>query len=294
MYRFLLVLSLFLLSSLSANDGGDDPEGYDPFDFEMQGHLVPNPEPTSLVNMTAMPSSTVNGSVNVISGDFFESNEDHIVSGPDPYSLGHTYSSSALEKGTLDAVGWYFYHHHYLQVYQPEGINFARPRSLPFEPSESSCFASTDSQEELLFTSELQSTHSSELPPVSDSSSLPLFNLGSMVPRGLKKNKGGYKVHGTPPNEKKNPYTYLYLKEPSGGELLFKGNGWAKNFRVVKKNTGFTNVTGGEIGGQTNIKNIKIKWYHATDHWHVTFGDGTRRVYGRMKKPKDKRSKYRK
>src|SRR5438445_11187682 len=109
-----LCFSLSLTSSLPADD--KRPIG-DPFYFEVPENLVPEPTPTSLVNMTAMPSSVVNGSVNSISGDLFESLPDHFVSGPDAYALGHTYSSSGLEEGTLGA-GWNFYHHHYLQVYQ--------------------------------------------------------------------------------------------------------------------------------------------------------------------------------
>ncbi|MBS0656360.1 MAG: RHS repeat protein, partial [Verrucomicrobia bacterium] len=286
------------------------------FDVDVPKNLVPEPAPTSLVNMTAMPSSVINSTVNAISGDFFVSDANHIVSGPDPYALGHTYSSSHLEEGTLGA-GWNFYHHHYLQVYQPEGINFARAMDPSFDSSESSCFPSDSSDNDLPpFSSEVMPERQST--PLSASSATSCFtsrasdedsaqgsseadnpfhfkpNYEKLIEKGPRKNDGGYKVHGKPPNLEKNPYTFLYLQEPSGGRLLFKGNGWAKNFHLVKKNTGFTNVSSGDISGQTNIKNISVMWYAESDHWHITFGDGTRRVYGRMHKPRHKRTGYRK
>ncbi|MBS0655293.1 MAG: hypothetical protein JSR46_05930 [Verrucomicrobia bacterium] len=121
-----------------------------------------------------------------------------------------------MEEGTLGA-GWNFCHHHYMQVYQPEEINFAKPK--------------------------------------------------------------GHKVHSTPPNEAKNPYTYLYLKEPSRGTLLFKGNGWAKNFTLIKKNTGFTNVSGGDISGQTNIKNISVEWFSESEDYLPTIAALARATY---------------
>lgn len=219
---FFLALSCFLM--------GDDGEEHE------------KPDIPSLVNLTALPSSIVNNSVNVISGDYLEHDVDYVVSGPDPYVLGHIYCSSSLEEGTL-SNGWNFHHHYFLQVYQPDEVNFA----------------ATDPHK-----------HS------------------------LHKNRKGQCVHGVDSAEDraKNDFTYLYLVEPSGSRLLFEGDGWAHNFHLVTKKTGYTNVCQGELSGRTNIKNIRVKWHCTSDRWHVRYGDGTRRVYARTHKPLHKRRLY--
>jgi RHS repeat-associated protein len=77
---------------------------------------------SSLVNMTAMPNSIVAG-VNVITGDFMECETEHVVSGPDPYTIGHTYVSSSLEESSL-GDGWNFIHEHLLTIYQPAQLQY--------------------------------------------------------------------------------------------------------------------------------------------------------------------------
>ena len=189
------------------------------------------PEPISLVNLTSEPSSFVNGSVNVISGDYIKSGSDYVVSGSDPFVIGHMYSSGSLEKGSM-SYGWSFQHSDKLLVFQPYGINY---------------------------TKDLDSTTVEK----------PFFEKG----------------HSNP-TDKKSKYTHLYLIEPSGGHVLFKGDGWAENFKPVLKNTGWTNAAFAEISGKNSLKNFRISWDSSSDEWRVRSGDGTLRIYGR------KRHKY--
>ncbi|MBS0655860.1 MAG: hypothetical protein JSR46_08795, partial [Verrucomicrobia bacterium] len=220
-FFWFLCVHLTLTSSLLPAD--EDKAQNRLFAVDTPKNFVPEPAPTSLVNMTAMPSSVINGTVNAITGDFFVSDANHIVSGPDPYALGHTYSSSHLEEGTLGA-GWNFYHHHYLQVYQPEGINFARAMDPSFDSSdssESSCFPSDSSDNDLPpFSSEMSPNHhNTDLSPASSSSTSTPFSPSSsrlsdqdsaqhsseasnpfyfrpdyeeMIPKGPRRNDGGY------------------------------------------------------------------------------------------------------
>jgi hypothetical protein len=216
LWTFFLICSL-----LSAEEHFDD----EPEAWEIT--------PPSLVNLTSLPSSIVNHSVNIISGDLLTSSQDLIVSGPDPLILGHSFSSSHVEEeGTL-AHGWNFSHYNLLRVFQPQEINFA---------------------------------------------------AASRHDHHIGRNDGGHCVHGEELDEgDKNSYTYLFLTEPSGHRLLFKGDGWARHFKLVKKNSGYTNVCGGELSGKTNIKNIDVTWHCNSDQWNVYFPDGTKRVYGRRK-----------
>lgn len=183
---------------------------------EPQAEVTDLPSP-ALINMTALPSSIVNGSVNVITGDYMIADVDYSVSAPDPYVLGHSYSSSGLEPGSLGR-GWNFHHHHMLEVYQTGEISF-RDR-------EAEC--------------------------------------------------GDGKM-------------FLYLLEPMGGRIAFSLKcdddheiPKLKSFEVITKNTGFTNVLGGEISGQSNIKNIDIDFDRHNNLFTVKLGDGTVRIYERM------------
>lgn len=104
--------------------GADEPAAPPAENVVPVTDAAPQYKASSLVNMTAMPSTIVNGSVNVITGDYCEMAEDAHISGPDPFVLGHAYFSSSLEEGTL-GNGWNFYHHHLLQVYQPDSRHLA-------------------------------------------------------------------------------------------------------------------------------------------------------------------------
>lgn len=201
------------------------------------------PEPISLVNLTAEPSSFVNGSVNVISGDYIETAQSACISGPDPYILGHAYISSSLERGNI-SHGWTFHHYHLLRVFQPRAINY------------------TSKGMELV----------------------PKFMDGAGPRDRARRAPDSYTPPPAPetnPQKLKNPYTHLYLYETSGGKILFKGDGKAKHFRPVLKGTGYTNTGAGEISGKSSIRNMRVVWDSDKDEWHVTSGDGTKRIYAR-------------
>ena len=119
-YKF-VISSLFFICFFSNSAHSEQPKAapLSPNNLEINFST----KPTSLVNMTAMPSSIVNGCVNVITGDYCIAGLDHSVSGPDPFPLGHTYFSSSLKDGTL-GNGWNFFHNHLLQVFQSGKITF--------------------------------------------------------------------------------------------------------------------------------------------------------------------------
>jgi len=104
---------LFLCRPLHADDElqYNEPQ-YNEIETKVDEHAIP-----SLVNMSALPSSLVAGCVNVITGDFCESGLEDTVSGPEPYQLGHTYTSSGFDTGTL-GDGWNFFHYNRLEVFQ--------------------------------------------------------------------------------------------------------------------------------------------------------------------------------
>jgi hypothetical protein len=75
----------------------------------------------SLVNMTKSPISRIAGSVNVISGNFVDQVSHLDTTGPESYSIAHSYVSSSEEEGSI-ADGWDFYHPTELEIYQPKGL----------------------------------------------------------------------------------------------------------------------------------------------------------------------------
>src|SRR5574338_1373162 len=208
--------------------------------------------PPSLVNMTGMPSSVVGG-VNVITGDFIEYDEEYLISGPDPYTIGHTYVSSSLKEGSL-GDGWNFLHDHLLEVYQPAGIKYV---------------SRDGGSEELVFKPLLP----------------PEIGPGLWVPRDFDNHHShDWSNSGNPAPRINSKYVFAHLDEACGGRLTFEGNynyHKLKDFKVKTKGTGFTNVCGGKISGQTNIKNIRLHWNRDNDSWNVTTGDGTKREYCR-------------
>src|SRR5262249_21168235 len=136
-------------------------------------------------------------------------------------TVGHSYVSSSLAKGTL-GDGWNFLHDHLLTVFDPEGIDHTNALRLPLNS----------------------------------------WNI------------------------------YAILDEPFSGRIQFKGkcvlnekeHFHLNDFELKTKNSGFTNLSGGTISGQTNIKNIRTHWDRHDDIWYVTLGDGTKRRYERQKK----------
>src|SRR5438045_2758384 len=94
-----------------ANEGAEQAEDSP----DTPNNPILNSKPPTLINTTALPSSIVNGSVNVITGDYLIADVDYAMAGPDPYVLGHSYSSSSLEPGSLGR-GWNFHHHHLLNL----------------------------------------------------------------------------------------------------------------------------------------------------------------------------------
>jgi len=174
------------------------------------------PQPVSLVNLTAAPSSFVNNSVNAMSGDYIFSSQEYISSGPDPYMLGATNISSSEMKSSI-GYSTDFQHLHLLKVFQPAGIEFKDPMS-----------------------------------------------------------------------PKKN-YTHLYIFEPFGGKILFRGSKHGKHLEPVLKDTGYTNSSQGIIDGKNHIKNWKVWWDSSTNEWHVITGNGATRIYGQRFRNKHKR-----
>lgn len=206
----------------------------------------------SLINLTGLPSAIVNGSVNVITGELCEYSHDVVVSGgPNPYILGHSYSSVSLEEGNL-GDGWNFLHHHLLEVFQPNRISYVRkgvddtPYLYPIEATE---LYKTVMGQPSIFTG-LESEHS--------------YNSEEALRHPIELLHGGLVEKGR--DDDTEPL-FLSIFEPSGGRLLFKTDfdefhkeRSMRHFRLVTKNSGFTNVTHGNMSGQTNITNIKVRW----------------------------------
>ncbi|MBS0637386.1 MAG: hypothetical protein JSS12_07730 [Verrucomicrobia bacterium] len=272
MYRFVL-LFFVMFCPLVADEELNVQED---IAAEVHDDAVP-----SLVNLTSIPSAVVNGTVNVISGDFVECNQDDIVSGPDPYILGHSYASSSLQEGNLGS-GWNFLHYHLLEVYQPDRIEYVKkggsncvPYLYPFEM--------TSAYQQIMG---VQPLFPQEVKPIAKSE-LSIFSHPLDGLNGWTTKDGG----------SEDPI-FLSLYDPSGGRLLYettydedrKDKGM-RNFKLVTKNSGITNITHGVLSGQTNLKNIQLKWIRKKDAFHVTLGDGTLRVYERQWWRKDMRHK---
>ncbi len=120
--RLLLLLLILLSQVLTAEESPQNEE------HEVVAGVDDNAVP-SLVNFSFLPSTLVNGCVNVISGDLCENETDDIVSGVDPYILGHNYCSSSLDEANL-GDGWSFMHHQVLEVYMPCRMILASSRSI--------------------------------------------------------------------------------------------------------------------------------------------------------------------
>jgi RHS repeat-associated protein len=104
-------------------------------------------------------------------------------------------------------------------------------------------------------------------------------------PKGIRYT--GERAKGPVPPE--SDYTHLYLYDAHFGKILLRGNSKAKHFKPVLKKTGYTNVSGGEISGRGNVKNICAWWVASRDEWHVRMPDGSRRVYERRFRQQDTR-----
>ncbi len=112
------LLFFMLLTNVAFADDEPQPKAQN---VEVHPDAIP-----SLVNLTSLPSAIVNGCVNVISGDYYEYEQDDTVSSAtDPYILGHSYASTSLDEGNL-GTGWNFLHYHLLEVYQPDRIEYVR------------------------------------------------------------------------------------------------------------------------------------------------------------------------
>lgn len=91
MYRFLV--SLLLFSCLYSEEQNDFVPSFD--------------ETAALVNLEGEPNSIAAGCVNVISGDFFDIEQDLVIQGAEPLILERGYSSSDHSNGSL-CKGWHF------------------------------------------------------------------------------------------------------------------------------------------------------------------------------------------
>ncbi|MBS0636374.1 MAG: hypothetical protein JSS12_02590, partial [Verrucomicrobia bacterium] len=270
--RIALLLFTFFCLSLFADDE------FVQQDVEIHPDALP-----SLINLTSLPSAIVNGCVNVISGDLYEYEQDDTVSGGNsPYMLGHSYASSSLEEGNLGA-GWNFLHYHLLEVFQPDRIQYVKkggksmPYLCPFELTEiyKECIG-----KRTLFPEAIEALS----PPKANPSLFahPLEFLSSSL---IEKGTNRLEREGEP--------AFLSLYEPSGGRFVFKGRynserkKGMRRFKLLTKHSGITNVTHGVISGQTNIKNINLKWDKDKDRFYVKLGDGTTRTYIRQWKYKE-------
>jgi len=277
----LVALGLCNIASISCDES--PPPKETKVATHVNEHAIP-----SLVNLTARPSTVVNGCVNVITGDYFDSDQDDILSGPDPYVLGHNYCSSSLEEGNL-GDGWSFLHHHHIEVFQPDRINYVRkgeqdvevPTLLPLE-----------SLERLALQKEFDFRISPEMTEGS-------LNEDDDSDNQLSEPRLVAKGHHFE-SEKPTYPLFLSLYEPSGGRLLFKADvdlfhkeRSLRHFKLETAKSGFTNVMGGQISGQTNIKNIRLSWDKEEDRFTVVYGNGTERVYERQKTLREMKRKSR-
>jgi hypothetical protein len=79
----------------------------------------------SLVDYIKGPIPRVAGSVNVQTGNWVDQAVHQETTGPDPYTVAHSYCSASLEEGSL-ADGWDLFHPSDLEVYQRYGIQYNR------------------------------------------------------------------------------------------------------------------------------------------------------------------------
>ena len=232
------------------------------------------PQPISLVNFTSEPSTVINGCVNAISGDFVDSALACQLSGPDGYQLGHCYVSSFFEKGNL-AQGWTYLHNHKLKIHQSDGRNYSKEYAFEIDPLETLLPKNKHS--------EVQEEDGPILRPAKRSNDKAIKRrIQKEKERERKRQERKHNLEHNAPFEGENKETVAVLYEPAGGKMIFKGDGWAENFELKCKNTGLTNTGSGNISGQTNLKNIKLKRVD-TDTFRITTGNGTIRTYTRKK-----------
>ena len=232
------------------------------------------PEPTSLVNRTAGPSAIVNGSVNAISGDYNYSSVDYTLTGPDPYILGRSYSSSSNEKLTL-GTGWSFFHPTTLQVFQPEGINYGKALFPSGEEhAEDDDVEDDDGEPE-------------DIEEITDPKVLKAMELvEDQILDGTfysSEPQSHLELNNLEPKTSSS-YTQLILSERGGGSLQFRGHKRAKFFEPQLKKTGWTNASGEQISGTTNVKNIWVHRDRDHDRFIVRDADATLRIYTRKSK----------
>ncbi|MCE5293700.1 MAG: hypothetical protein LLF94_03690, partial [Chlamydiales bacterium] len=259
--RWFLACLLFVVSPLFCDD--------DAAKVDTPAEVTPGVVP-SLVNLTSLPSAVVNGSVNVITGDYCESDEEDVIFAPDPYVLGHSYFSSSLEEGNL-GDGWNFFHNHRIVVVQPNGISYTKafPEAIP------------------------------HLLPKEAMNSLFAKGFGNrdMVGHNRDGNQRNTRDENQVTKYKPEP-VFLSLYDPSGGRLVYKTKYDKKHkdtsmrhFKLESKLTGYTNIVNGQMSGQTNLKSTKLRWDRSHDSFHVTMGDGSKRTYERSWETKDKKKK---
>ena len=97
--KLFLILSLIISIHLHANDGM---------------HFV---APTSAANEAALPSSVVNGCVNVVTGDFICREIDHEIKGIEPVTFTRHYSSSDKSQNLL-MRSWHFDPPYWVHLYE--------------------------------------------------------------------------------------------------------------------------------------------------------------------------------
>jgi Domain of unknown function (DUF6531) len=106
--RVFICSFLLIAHSLVADDG----------DFEViskSSELLDPQSNSSLAAFEREPSSIVEGCVNVITGDFFESDADLILAGHDPLTVERSYCSSDNRIGSL-LHSWV--HNHWMFVFK--------------------------------------------------------------------------------------------------------------------------------------------------------------------------------
>lgn len=85
------------------------------YTLQLQAGNIDSIEENPVVNFCGAPSALVNGSVNVITGDYTEHATDIYIPGPEPLTVERSYVSSDSKRGSL-GYGWNKNHHGTLSV----------------------------------------------------------------------------------------------------------------------------------------------------------------------------------
>lgn len=80
----------------------------------------------------------------------------------------------------------------------------------------------------------------------------------------------------------------LFYRDAGGATVVFKSPFPRGEFKPKLKNTGYVLVSSISNPVRRDLKRVSIEWESASDHWIVKLGDGTRRVYSRVDKHRER------